>query len=379
MSGILQALFASFPSGPRYRLFAWGNNSAGQLGINTGVGDNKSSPVQVSSSTWVQASAGGSTAGHSLAVKVDGTLWAWGKATQGQLGLNQGGFFAPDRSQPTQVGVLTNWSQVSAGPGSEVSGALKTDQTLWMWGGNSFGSIGDGTVINRSSPVQVGGDTNWAQLSVGGANVAAIKTTGTLWMWGINGAGQLGDNTTVSKSSPVQVGALTNWGQVSTSNGTHTLAVKTDGTLWAWGSNGNGGIGNGTTADRSSPVQIGALTNWSKVAASQQGNSLAVKTDGTLWAWGNNSVGQLGDNTTVSKSSPVQIGALTNWATPTAGGSVCGALKTDGTAWVWGFNLYGMIGDNTTVSKSSPVQVGSSTSWTNLGVSNFHTLAIEQG
>ena len=157
----------------------------------------------------------------------------------------------------------------------------------------------------------------------------SIKTDGTIWAWGLNNRGQLGDDTVSYRSSPVQIGALTNWAQVSAGD-LFTASVKTDGTLWAWGDNGRGQLGIGTAAGtyRSSPVQIGALTTWSQVSAGAE-HTAAIKTDGTMWAWGGNISGEVGDGTTVSRSSPVQVGALTTWA-QVAGGSVhTVAIKTD--------------------------------------------------
>jgi alpha-tubulin suppressor-like RCC1 family protein len=182
------------------------------------------------------------------------------------------------------------------------------------------GQIGDGTVVDKSSPVQVGALTNWAQVDGGYFHCGAIKTDGTIWTWGNNGFGQLGIDNETHKSSPVQIGALTNWSQVSAGSDAHTAAVKTDGTIWTWGRNNNGRLGDGTVVNKSSPVQIGALTNWSQVSAGQ-GQTASIKTDGTVWAWGYNTNGQIGDGTVVAKSSPVQIGALTNWFQVSAGGT----------------------------------------------------------
>jgi alpha-tubulin suppressor-like RCC1 family protein len=196
----------------------------------------------------------------------------------------------------------------------------------------------------------------------------ALKTDGTLWMWGKGENGQLGQGNTDNHSSPVQVGALTTWSGIA-AGGWWTAALKTDGTIWAWGEGASGQLGQGNTTDYSSPVQVGALTTWSKIAAGngyEEGTVLAIKTDGTLWAWGEGSAGQLGDGTTVDKSSPVQVGALTTWAQCSPGYKQSQALKTDGTLWAWGSGANGTLGQGNTTNYSSPVQVGSLTTWSKL-------------
>ena len=188
---------------------------------------------------------------------------------------------------------------------------------LWGFGDNQSGQLGDNTSIKRSSPVQtIAGGANWKQIACGYQHNAAIKTDGTLWLWGINSNGQLGDNTISVKYSPVQtLTGGTNWKQAACGQG-HTLVIKTDGTLWAWGSNSSGQLGDNTVANKSSPVQISAGgVNWKQVASGNASYySAAIKTDGTLWAWGSNSSGQLGDNTVANKSSPVQtVASGSNW------------------------------------------------------------------
>ena len=248
---------------------------------------------------------------------------------------------------------------------------VKKNGTLWSWGRGLEGQIGNGTALNRSSPVQIGAGTNWptgssissSYLAAGGYSSYAIKNDGTLWAWGDNTNGQLGDGTVIVRSSPVQIGAETNWAYVS-ANGNSAFSIKTDGTLWAWGYNVNGELGLGNTAHRSSPVQIGAGTNWKSVTVSMSATH-AIKTDGTLWAWGLNTYGQLGDGTTSSRNSPVQIGAGTNWKDVRGAGYfyTTGGIKTDGTLWGWGYYQFGGISPMA----ASPVQVGSATNHSSLG------------
>jgi alpha-tubulin suppressor-like RCC1 family protein len=344
-------------------LWSWGRNSDGELGLNDT--NSRNSPVQVGSANdWKSAARGGGGGLYrSHAIKSTGTLWSWGKNTNGQLGLTD----TIDRSSPVQIGALSVWRTVAAG--SYASFAIRTSGTLWSWG-RGGGTLGNNTSgIAQSSPIQVGSLTNWEAISSGTDHAVAIKTDGTLWAWGSGNYGRLGLNNTTSSSSPTQVGALTNWKQVSCF-ATSTAAVKTDGTLWAWGRNGNGETGQPGQANSSSPVQIGALTNWDKIAAGYD-HCLAVKTDGTLWAWGRNSYGQLGQNSaTQFIASPVQIGALTTWGQISAGRSFGHALKTDGTLWGWGkAQDFGQVGNSNTTNRSSPVQIGSLTTWKNLSLS----------
>lgn len=339
-----------------YNLFSWGKNTNGQLGLNDRV--NRSSPVQVGSLTnWSQVAAGYNS---SASIKNDGTLWTWGYNNRGQLGINITG---GARSSPVQIGALTDWSQIAIG--QEFCASIKTNNTLWTWGQNNTGQLGQNTPYSAvpSSPTQVGALTDWAQASTGQNHCAAVKTTGTLWTWGYNAKGQLGQNNVVTRSSPVQVGSLTDWASVS-AGGSMCAAVKTGGTLWTWGYNDSGNLGLNDRVSRSSPVQVGALTNWSKVSATAA-MCAAIKTDGTLWSWGLNTNGQLGLNISYlyRRSSPVQVGVLTNWSQVSAGSQFCVALRTDGTLWSWGYNSNGQLGQNNVAKRSSPTQVGALSTW----------------
>ena len=343
------------------QLWATGGNY-GVLGLNDSGATNRSSPVQVGTGTnWANTSI---VNGTSLATKADGTLWTWGQTAYGSIGLND----AVQRSSPVQIGTGTNWKTPSSGWNHMY--ATKTDGTLWAWGYNANGQLSTGDKIDRSSPVQVGTLTNWNMVAAGYYAVIATKTDGTLWTWGRGGYGEMGigvaGNPTGYRSSPVQVGTDTNWAWVA--QGQQSMAaIKTTGTLWTWGLNSSGQLGNGGVIARSSPTQVGALTNWSKITLFQ--SAMAIKTDGTLWAWGASNFGQVPDSSNTNRSSPVQIGSGTSWSEVSSVYSYGGvALKTDGTAWVWGYSPSGDLGPNIVVggSVASPVQFDSATNWSKL-------------
>ena len=357
-------------------LWTCGYNAYGQLGDNTVA--HKSSPVQTiaGGANWKSVACGD---GHTATIKTDGTLWTWGYNAFGQLGNNN----VDTVYSPVQtIAGGTNWKQVAGG--QRFTAAIKTDGTLWAWGWNAYGQLGDNTDIRKSSPVQtIAGGTNWKQVSCGTLHVAAIKTDGTLWLWGSGGQGRLGDNTTISRSSPVQtIAGGANWKQVACGD-SHTAAIKTDGTLWTWGFYVYGQLGDNTTISKSSPVQtIAAGTNWKYVSCGNS-HTVAIKTDGTLWAWGYNINGQLGDNTIIDRSSPVQtIAGGTNWKSVSCGFYHTTAIKTDGTLWTWGPNNSGQLGDNTIIDRSSPVQtIAGGTNWKSVscggGYAGAHTAAIK--
>ena len=355
---------------PQYQMLSWGRNAFGSLGQNDVI--DRSSPTQIGTSTWDKI---GSGYGGMFAGKADGTLWAWGWNFAGHLGLND----TAQKSSPTQVGSGTDWAYVSKA-GSAVVGAIKTNGTLWMWGYNYSDLYLGGITGYRSNPVQLGSGTDWLKVYSGYSSVA-IKTDGTLWAWGNNPDGGLGNNTTNNSQSPIQIGATTNWANVGQASSSK-IALKTDGTLWAWGNNANGKLGLNNTVNRSSPTQVGTDNTWSDVVGNTVASTsfLALKSNGTLWAWGNNGAGQLGLNDTADKSSPTQIGTDTNWSKIFRGGATSGdsfAIKTDGTLWAWGGGNGGQLGHNNLIYKSSPTQVGSATGWSDITGSNFGIIALK--
>lgn len=339
-------------------LYSAGENLLGQLGINNNA--DQSSPVQIGSGTiWNAISANYNTA---VATTTDGKLYYWGQGNAGRSGT--GVENPPAKSSPVQIGSLTNWSTMTVLPETVV--AVKTDGTLWSWGNNSDGQLGNNNRgVNYSSPVQVGSLNDWAKAeSTITPAVLALKTDGTIWSWGRNQYGLLGLSLASldHRSSPVQIGSDTDWSYIA--GGAYNFAaIKNSGSLWIWGSDDNGQLGNnGATGIASSPIQVGALTTWASVALGRN-VTLAVKTDGTLWAWGRNGGGSLGINNNITKSSPVQVGSQTNWKTPAAGRYSTLVTKTDGTLWSWGANFKGELARTNLAYSSSPIQVGAETNW----------------
>lgn len=346
-------------------LWTWGCNYSGQLGTGTGGDQSEEhlydsfTPVQVGSGAdWQSISAGR----HFMhAIKTNATLWAWG---QGYLGNVS---FALKKS-PVQIGSGADWACVDGGVGYLYASAIKTDGTLWTWGNNAMGQLGNGTGgdgtddCNTPSPAMIGSDADWIMVSAGGSHAVALKRDGTLWAWGANESGQLGDGTTVLRNAPKRVGSDTDW--VFAAAGLRfTIAIKRNGTLWAWGNNASGQLGDETTASRSIPVRIGTSSDW-LTAAPGFNHTVAIRQNGTLWAWGSNTFGQLGDGTGGDGTAghncivPRQIGEAADWKAAASGEDFTIALKTDGTLWSWGLNEFGRLGDGTNVNRNVPVPVG---------------------
>ena len=357
------------------RLYGWGLNQDKDLGLEDNIA--RSSPTQITSATnW---SVIHSAFEHTAAVKTDGTLWTWGSGSSGRGGRNS----TTNASSPIQVGALTNWSYVDTG--ESMCGAIKTDGTLWTWGSYGNGRLGQNNAENCSSPIQVGSLTDWAILVAGNACLA-VKTDGTLWGWGSHTNNGLG-NSSDSASSPTQIGSDTDWATAGGAgqNDSAAFAIKTSGAAYYWGGGDKGQRGD----DSHSPDfkytggtenQLGALTNWSIIKCTKQ-TSLAIKTDGTLWSWGFDDNGVLGQNTNgQNRSSPVQIGSLTTWdkAFP-AYANFAFAIKTDKTLWAWGGGDKGELGNNQSgsVRVSSPIQVGAITTWSYVGAGNEDAFGVE--
>ena len=353
-------------------IFTWGNNSVGQLALND-IND-RSTPTQVGNVTnWKLIE---TSSASIFAIDYSGKLWAWGFGPG--LGLGT----VVHRSIPTQLGSSADWQSVSGSktfvggdtPGSSHTLAIKTNGTLWAWGSNSRCqlAVSDRLLSDASSPIQIAG-TNWKNAAAGGAMSYAIKTDGTLWAWGSNMRGNLGINLYQTYdtiwSSPVQING-TNWSSISSygdipnNYDSHTLGLKSDGTLWAWGTNDDGELGIGDRDRRSVPVKIGNDTDW-KLIKSLIGVSFAIKTNGSLWGWGSDTY-----NISPSRSSPIQIGNLYNWNDFDCDSNQFFAIKTNGDLWGWGYNNYNQFYVNPDPSYPdqvySPVQISTLRDWTSI-------------
>lgn len=318
----------------------------------------------------------GPAANHSIGIRADGTLWEWGYSGQ------PFDFGTTYHAVPMQVGTAAGWT--TAATGSNHTLALRADGTLWAWGNNDKGQLGDGTTTAHDAPAQIptgAPATTWTAIAAGIEFSLALRSDGTLWAWGYNVYGMLGDGSRTARTTPVQIGTGTTWTAL-TAGSFHAAALRADGSLWVWGSNNTGQLGVGTTTDCDTPTQVGVATDWTSVACGGI-HTVACRADGTLWAWGNNESGQLGDDITTSfRTTPMQVGSATDWISAACGSSHAVALRADGTLWAWGANQMGQVlGSGTSLTQTSPVQIGSTATpsaapWTSMAIGAYHSLAL---
>ena len=345
---------------------AWGDDSAGALGLGRALVS--AAPLPVSGLDGIVAiSAGGN---HTVALKEDGTVWAWGANDNGELGDGT----TTSRSLPVRVAGLQDVVQVSAGRFFTV--ARTRDGSVWTWGSNNAGELGDAGG-SRSTARRIEGFGGIEEIAAGPYHVLARRADGTVWTWGLNGDGQLGDGTRTEsyagRATPVQVAGLANVAQVA-AGGWHSLARRSDGTVWAWGANDLGQAGDGTrSAPKLVPVQV-ALANIVEISAGMF-HSAARDGNGAVWTWGGGGYGQLGDDAFEDRLVPIRLNELTGVSQLAAGFLHSAAVRSDGGLYAWGNNDNGQLGNGTALHGARPALLAGVADIASVAVGLYHTVA----
>lgn len=372
--------FHSVAINSRGRLYGWGNNYNGQLG--TGNTTDSSVPLRIgTASNWKEVSAGYY---HSAAINIDGELYLWGSNNTGQIG--DGSYV--DKTSPVRIKPEYRWKFVSCGNFHTL--AITSDGSLYAWGSNNTGQLGNGTTIHSTIPIRIGTASNWTTIEAGDYHSFAINTKGELYGWGHNREGQLGDSSNAARYLPTRIAAGHNWLSVSAGM-YHSVAVTSKGELYSWGHNYYGQLGNGTggsqtinpdgtmamTTDQkgiNTPMRIGTASNWTVVRTGDY-HSVALNSNGQLYAWGFNGYGQIGNGQDTDTNSPQLIAGDHRWARISACDNHSLAIASEGQLYAWGCNDIGQLGDGSTKNKSFPTPVASSDGlW---GGASFHSVSFD--
>jgi len=408
-------------------LFCWGKNDSGQVGNGSTI--IQAEPAAISANTdWRDVSLGSI---HSCAIKnTDNSLWCWGSNTSSQLGHTPTNTRRPSKLIKTNADETTTTEQWSAtANGNSHTCAIKDDKTLWCWGGNDKGQLGQGTISTLlSEPTEVATGGQWLSIAANGDHSCAIKNDNSLWCWGDNSAGQVGNDSSLSEiTTPTAIGST--WNKISLGTN-HSCGIKTGGTLWCWGDNTHSKLGDNTTAASLAPKKIGAaswleislgdqfscginaskkLYCWGSNTSNQQGHlppdtansvdmtvptlvdgvdsddwssissgdthSCAIKADDTLWCWGSNASGQTAQ--TINTETPTQEPSQSLWLKIAADGNNSCAVKNDSSLWCWGNNTFGQLGNGSINLSTSPAPVLDESIWIWLSLGVDHSCAIK--
>ena len=353
-------------------VWAWGNNTRGQLG--DGTNSVRVSPVQVAGLSGIVGIS--TTYQHSAALKADGTVWMWGYNFNGQLGDGT----TVSRTLAVRTVGLVGIAQVVAGGFS--SYARRLDGSVVAWGDNYYGQLGDGTITQRNTPVPMQGVGGATQVSAGASHVQILRADGTVFSTGQNVIGQLGDGSIVQAPAPVLLNGVTSVARLAPAD-THSLALRTDGTVVAWGDNSSGELGDGTYTSRGAPTPVSGLNNVVAIAGGTA-FSMALRGDGSVWMWGDNYLGQLGDPTfdcaadsrNCTRARASQVPGLTAVVKIAAGLNHAVAVRADGSIWTWGGNAYGQLGDGTTTARNAPLRVLTIAGPAEIAAGGYHTMVL---
>lgn len=355
-------------------VMCWGNNLAGVLG--SSKSDVQFAPIEpvTGGPIWTSIT---TASGLGCAIRSDQTAWCWGWNSGGQNGIGS------NVVVPTQIINGGTWLKLNAGITYDHTCGIKTDGTAWCWGNEDNGELGNGASGGGATPSAVSGGFTWKEINVGNNHSCAIRSDDTAYCWGEDTSGRLGNGGGGNTTTPGLVtttGVLT-WSSLTTGL-EHSCGIKTDGTAWCWGEGGSGRLGTGNSTDQQTPTAVtttGVLT-WKKIVAGNYHNC-GIKTDDTLWCWGDNYRGSLGDGTTTTRNTPVQVSGGGTWVDVAAGAfSSCG-IKTDGTAWCWGDNSAGQIGNGLktgSASNTAPVAVAhDGISWSKIDAAGSNTCGMK--
>jgi alpha-tubulin suppressor-like RCC1 family protein len=337
------------PAVPTYTALLCGDNTWGQIGNGSlttpQTTRSQLATVSTAAATWKAIAAGEF---HTLAIKSDGTLWAWGLNLNGQLGNGESGN-GKYRASPVQIGTAKDWLEVAAGDSHSLArSGTATTQSLWSWGQNTVGQLGLGNLINKSIPTKITLTGIWKSIAAGGSFCLALRNTdGVVYSWGDDSSGQLGQLASATPTVPTATLGTGIPAIAIAAGSSHALAIQDDRTLVAWGLNASGQLGLGNLNNSLAPVKVGTDTNWFAIAAGGN-HTLAIKLDRTLWSWGSNSDGQLGEGSTTQSTVPKQVGTGTDWVSVAAGRSHSMAIDTSGRLYVWGRNAEGQLGNGGT-------------------------------
>ena len=336
------------------QMWSWGYNYYGQLGINTSLYINKCTPVSILGvkKTFCKIAAGYNL---SFGIDKDGLVWGWGYNSNGPLGINS----TVNKCTPVSIlGAKKTFCEISCLYNTNTMGLDKNGQ-VWCWGDNWKGQLGINSTVNQCTPVSIlGSKKTFCKISAGYYLSFGIDKDGLVWGWGYGSRGQLGINSTVNKCTPVSIlGAKKTFCTIN-SNNRVTLGLDKNGQLWGWGYNNKGQLGDNTVISRLTPVSILGTKKTFCAISIGNSSSLGIDNTGQVWGWGYNNYGQLGDNSTTNKCTPVSImGAKKTFCTISIGNSHSIGLDKDGHVWGWGYNGIGQLGDKTIISKRTPVRV----------------------